>query len=50
MGSTCGFFLIGKIADWTQSYHLIFVLNLLSLSASFFLVMLAQQGRKPADG
>lgn len=50
LGSTCGFFLIGKIADWTRSYHLIFVLNLISLSISFCLVMLAQRGRKPTDG
>lgn len=49
LGSTCGFFLIGKIADWTQSYHLIFILNLLSLSASFLLVMLAQRERRTAE-
>ena len=46
LGSTCGFFLIGKIADWTQSYHPVFLLNLISLTVSFCLVMLAQRKSK----
>lgn len=43
LGSTAGFFLIGKIADWTHSYHLVFWINLVFLIVSFFLVMLAQR-------
>jgi len=48
LGSTCGFFLIGKIADWMHSYHLVFLINLVFLVISFFLVMLAQH-KKGAD-
>ena len=46
MGSTCGFFLIGKIADWTNSYKPVFLLNLACLTVSFFLVMLAQHKKE----
>lgn len=45
LGSTCGFFLIGKIADLAHSYHPVFIVNLIFLLASFVMVTLVQQKR-----
>ncbi len=39
MGSTVGFFLIGKMADLFHSYHVFFLMDLVFISVSFALLM-----------
>lgn len=50
LGSTCGFFMIGKLADLFHSYHVFFSIDILLLIASFAILMRLLKPAKSPHG